>query len=153
MKETPTVIAVCVSPGGVPKTSVASADVTETGLAGDGHDHAKHSRPDRAVLVQDMELLEELQREGFAVAPGTLGENLTVRSLRVQQMAVGTRLRFAQGPVLELTEPRKPCFVLDQIHPELQRAVTGRGGFLTRVIVPGRVFPGQTIQVEAPPES
>ena len=77
-----------------------------------------------------------------------MGENLTVRGLRVQQLGVGTRLRFAAGPTLELTEPRKPCFVLDAIHPEIQKAVTGRGGMMARVIEPGRVQPGQRITVD-----
>jgi magnesium transporter len=32
-------------------------------------------------------------------------------------MSPGDRLRFEDGPILELTEMRKPCFVLDKIHP------------------------------------
>jgi MOSC domain-containing protein YiiM len=49
--------------------------------------------------------------------------------------------------VLELTEPRKPCYVLDKVHPALQEAVIGRCGFLARVIQSGRVFPGQRMAV------
>jgi MOSC domain-containing protein YiiM len=49
--------------------------------------------------------------------------------------------------VLELTELRKPCYVLDKIHPAIQRAAIGRCGFLARVIQGGRVFPGQRIAV------
>ncbi len=143
----PIVEAVCVSPGGVPKATVVSANVSETGLEGDGHAHPKHIRPHRAVLIQDIELLEELRREGYPVAPGTLGENLTVRHLHVQRLSAGTRLQFDGGPLLELSEPRKPCFVLDEIHSEIQHAVTGRAGFLARVLSPGRVFTGQSIRV------
>lgn len=145
------VVTVCVSSGGIPKNPVPQAEVIEAGLVGDAHDHEKHIRPDRAVLIQDIELLGELQREGYPVAPGALGENLTVRDLHVQSLETGTRLHLEDGPILELTEPREPCFVLDAIHPTIQQAVEGRAGFMARVIQPGRVFPGQRIRVAGQP--
>lgn len=141
------IVAVCVSPGGIPKIPVPEAHLVATGLVGDGHEHEKHVRPHRAVLVQDMEKLDELVREGYAVAPGILGENLTVRGLHVQQLAPGTRLRFEDGPLIELSEPRRPCYVLDQIDPRLQTAVAGRCGYLARVLEHGRVFVNQGIEV------
>lgn len=141
-------VAVCLSGGGIPNRLVQEADVIETGLAGDGHAHEKHIKPHRAVLLQDIELLSILEEEGLPVAPGVLGENLTVRGLGVQKLAAGTRLRLQGGPLLELTEPRRPCFVLDEIHPDLQEAVYGRGGVFARVLEPGRVHVGQRIAVE-----
>lgn len=141
------IIAVCISPGGIPKTPVPEAQLVATGLVGDGHEHEKHVRPHRAVLIQDVEKLEELTGEGFALAPGILGENLTVRGLGVQRLAPGTRLRFEDGPLIELSEPRRPCYVLDQIDPRLQTAVAGRCGYLARVIEHGRVFVNQGIEV------
>ena len=142
------VVAVCISPGGVPKTPVDGAEVTVDGLAGDGRDHAKHRRPDRAVSIQDIELLEDLKAEGYAIDTGTIGENLTVRGLNVQQLKPGDRLRFENGPVLELAEPRKPCFVLDQIHPDLKNVIVGRCGYMASVVQAGRLEPGQHITVE-----
>ena len=148
--ETPAeVVAVCVSGGGVPKTLVSAAEVSTNGLADDGHDHKKHNRPDRAVSIQDLELLKELQADGYPVGPGIMGENLTVRGLHVQRLAPGDRICFADGPVLELSEPRKPCFVLDKIHPALKDAVVGRCGFLASVVQTGRLFAGQRISVVA----
>ena len=143
------VVAVCISPGGVPKLPVDQAEVVNEGLVGDGHEHEKHCRPHRAVTIQDLELLEELKAEGFLVGPGVLGENVTVRGLNVQGLSPGDRLRFDNGPLLELTEPRTPCFVLDKIDPMLQKAVVGRCGFLARVVRAGRLAPGQDIRVEA----
>jgi MOSC domain-containing protein YiiM len=142
------VVAVCISSGGVPKHPVASAEATIDGLDGDAHDHDKHCRPDRAVSIQDLELLEELETEGYAVGPGVIGENLTVRGLNVQQLSPGDRLVIEDGPVLELVAPRKPCFVLDAIHPQLQYAVVGRCGFMARVQRTGRLYPGQRIAVQ-----
>jgi len=148
LREAATVIAVCVSPGGVPKQTVSVAEVQADGLVGDGHSHEKHRRPHRAVCIQDMELLDQLRAEGYPVEPGTMGENLTVRGLNVQQMAPGDLLRLEDGPVLELTEARKPCYVLDAIHPTIQQAVVGRCGYFARVVTPGRVFPGQRITAQ-----
>lgn len=82
------------------------------------------------------------------MAPGIIGENLTVRGLHVQRRAAGDMLCFESGPVIELTEPRRPCYVLDAIHPAIQQAAIGRCGFLARVVKGGRVFPGQRITVQ-----
>lgn len=145
---TPSVLAVCISPGGIPKRCVESAEVVWEGLVGDGHAHAKHCRPDRAVSLQDIETLDELAAEGYAVGPGITGENLTVRGLNLRACQPGDRLVFEDGPVLELTMPRKPCYVLDAVHPRLKEVIVGRCGFLARVVRPGRVFVGQRIRVE-----
>jgi MOSC domain-containing protein YiiM len=123
-------------------------EVTPDGLAGDAHDHEKHRSPDRAVSIQDLELLEQLASEGYAVGPGRMGENITVKGLNVQRLAVGDRLRFQDGLLVELTLVRKPCFVLDAIHQDLQKAVAGRCGFLARVVKPGVLTPGQSVTVE-----
>lgn len=143
-----TVLAVNISRGGLPKKPVNTARVDLNGLCGDGHEHEKHCRPDRAVTIQDIELLDELRLEGFPLAPGLMGENLTVRGLGVQSLSPGDRLVFSGGPVLELTKIRKPCYVLDQIDPRLKETVVGRCGFLARVVQPGDLQPGQSITVE-----
>jgi len=142
------VVAVCVSAGGVPKRPIDRAEVTSDGLVGDDHDHEKHRRPDRAVSIQDLELIEQLAAEGYPVGPGIMGENITVRGVEVQRLAVGNRLRFQDGPVLELASVRKPCYVLDAIHPDLKDAVVERCGFLCRVVTPGVLFAGQRVIAE-----
>ncbi|MBI1825192.1 MAG: MOSC domain-containing protein [Planctomycetes bacterium] len=143
-----TIVAVNISKGGIPKHSVMSAHVGIDGVDGDFHEHEKHRRIDRAVTIQDVELLDEIGKDGFTLSPGLMGENLTVRGLDVQHLLPGDRLLVADGPHLELTRVRKPCYVLDQIDPKLKDAVVGRCGFLARVIVPGNVRVGQGISVE-----
>ena len=150
MNESGRVLAVNISGGGIPKLPVDEALATPMGLEGDGRDHAKHWKPERALSIQDEELIEELRGEGYAVRAGTMGENLTVRDLCVQGMEEGTRLRFSGGIEIELTGPRKPCFVLDAIAPDLKDEVVGRLGQMARVLVTGTVRPGETITVSAP---
>lgn len=143
----PIVVAVCISNGGIPKLPVAGAEVQSAGLVGDAHAHAKHVKPDRAVSLMDEEVLREFVREGYAVGPGIMGENLTVRHLHVQELSVGDRLQLEGGPLLELTEPRKPCFVLDAIDPQLKHAAVGRCGYLARVLDSGQIHPGQRLVI------
>lgn len=144
---TGTILAVCISPGGVPKLPVQRARATVDGLEGDGRDHAKHAKPSRAISLMDHELLDDLRAEGYALEPGTIGENLTVRGLNVQGLAVGDVLELSGGVVLELTEMRKPCFVLDAIDPRLKDDVVGRCGFMAKVVREGDIGPGETIRV------
>lgn len=143
------VVSVNISPGGIPKRPVDVARVMYDGLAGDAHDHQKHNTPLQAVSLLDVEDLNDLRNEGFDVFPGATGENLTVRGLHVDDLKVGTRLRFSGGVEIELTKKRQPCFVLDAIDPALKKVIVGRCGFLAKVICEGEIRPGETIHVMA----
>ena len=146
-REEAVVLAVNTSPGGIPKLPVPVAQVVPAGLQGDLHDHAKHDTPERAITLMDAELLEELSGEGYDLAPGTIGENITVRHLDVQACAAGDVLQFSGGVELELVEPRRPCFVLDSIDETLKTAIVGRCGFMARVVRTGELRPGESITV------
>ena len=138
-------VAVSISPGGIPKRQIAAGRVDAEGIAGDGRAHAKHKRPDRAVSLFDIEILRELVAEGFALTPGAAGENLTVENLAVQQMEPGTLLEIGDV-LLRLEMPRKPCYVLDAIDPQLQYAIVGRCGYLASVVRGGTLRPGSAIR-------
>ena len=140
------VLAVNTSPGGIPKRPQAAASVAIEGLQGDGRNHAKHIRPDRALSVWDHENLQQLVAEGFQLTPGAAGENLTVSGLNVQQMLPGTLLRIGDV-VLKLEQPRKPCYVLDAIDPRLKEVIVGRCGYMASVVRVGVLCPGMPIQV------
>jgi len=141
----PTVVAVCISDGGVPKWPLRSTTVTPAGLEGDSHAHAKHNRPDRAISIFDLESMEELVTEGFPLQPGSAGENITVQNLGVQQMDPGTVLEI--GEVwLRLEKPRKPCYVLDVIDPRLKESIVGRCGYMASVVRGGTIRPGMPIR-------
>lgn len=141
-------VAINLSPGGIPKLPAPQAEVSLSGLVGDGQAHAKHQKPDRSVSLLDEEILDDLRREGFAVGPGVLGENLTFRALNAQKLEAGTYLRFAGGVVIELTELRTPCFVLDAVDPRLKTATAGRIGWLARVVSPGLLVEGESVTAE-----
>lgn len=148
----PVVVAVCRSAGGIPKLPLPEAEVVESGLIGDGHNHAKHIRPDRAVSLWEMETIRDLIGEGFPLVPGAGGENLTVEGLNLQRLEPGTLLGIGEV-VLRLTQPRKPCYVLDAIDPRLKEVVIGRLGYMAAVVQRGTIAPGMAVQVLATAES
>ena len=140
------VVAVSISSGGIPKRPVSLGRVARAGLVGDGRNHAKHIRPDRAISLFDLEILEQLVREGFPLEPGAAGENLTVADLHVQEMPPGTLLQIGDV-LLKLEQPRKPCYVLDAIDPRLKEAILGRCGYMASVLSEGHVHPGAAVTV------
>ena len=142
----PCVVAVSISLGGIPKRPQKWARALVTGLDGDGRNHAKHIRSDRAVSLWDVEILEQLVVEGFALEPGVAGENLSVAGLNVQQMSPGTLLQIGDV-ILKLEQPRKPCYVLDAIDPRLKDAIVGRCGYMASVVVEGWIRPGMHVNV------
>ncbi len=137
-------LAICISRGGIPKLPQAEAWLTVDGFVGDGRNHAKHLRPERAVSLLDMEVIEQLRREGFAVEPGATGENLTVAGLHVQRLSPGTLLQLGDV-LLRLEEPRKPCYVLDSIDARLKDVIVGRCGYMASVVHGGLLLPGSSV--------
>ena len=147
----PEVVAVCVSPGGIPKQPQPSVRVLKSGLEGDGRGHAKHNRPARAVSLIDEEILQELSAEGFILGPGSIGENITLRNVHVQNMSPGTILELGIVQV-RLEEARKPCYVLDAVDPALKTEIAGRCGYLASVLTEGELSPGTEVLVREPSE-
>ncbi|REJ85439.1 MAG: MOSC domain-containing protein [Acidobacteria bacterium] len=112
----------------------------------------------RQVHLLGLETLERLRREGFEVAPGDLGENLTTRGVDLHALPRGTLLRVGEAE-LELTGLRNPCGQLDDFQPGLTRALLGRGeqgevllrgGVMAVVLRSGEVRPGDRIDVTLP---
>ena len=103
------VVSVNVSTGGVPKLPVRCARASEAGLAGDGQRQLEfHGGPDRALCLYSMDRIEALQREGHPVAPGTAGENLTIKGLDWDLVVPGAALAVA-GVAMEITAFAAPC--------------------------------------------
>ena len=66
---------------GIPKTSVTSAVLSKSGLEGDYNNYRtikKSRNPDMAVLLYSIETIKDLNKEGWPVKPGDLGENFTI---------------------------------------------------------------------------
>lgn len=115
----------------------------------------------RQVHLIHEELFTDVSREGFEVAPGDLGENITVRGIDLLGLPVGTLLRLGSEAVVEVTGLRNPCLQIDAFQNGLLKQVVGRdeagnvvrkAGIMSVVKAGGAVHPGDTITVELPAE-
>jgi MOSC domain-containing protein YiiM len=158
-----TLLQINISPGGLPKYSVAQAVLTPLGLRGDSHNHPEfHGGPNKAVLLIASEVVDELQSRGYPVFYGALGENFTTRGLAIRDLRLGDTLRVG-GTLIELTRPRIPCAALDVYGPSIKSEIFdgavksldpssprwGWSGFYASVRTPGPVGPGDIIEVVA----
>lgn len=153
-----TVVAVHLSPThGFSKQRVSRIHLLEgRGVEGDAHcgELVQHrsrvgKRPRapnlRQVHLMPAELFDELAAQGFRVAPGELGENITTRGIDLIGLPEGTALHIGAAAVVTLTGLRTPCSQIDAFQPGLVRAVMDRtqpGGARPRAGVLGVVTAG-----------
>jgi MOSC domain-containing protein YiiM len=120
----------------------------------DGDDQGNrevHGGVDKALYAYAAEDYQWWGAEiGQELAPGTFGDNLTVRGIDVSGAEVGERWR-AGGTLLEVAQPRTPCFKLgirmgSQRFPR-QFAAAGRPGAYLRILAEGEVAAGDPVEV------
>ena len=113
----------------------------------------------RQVHLIQAETLDALREDGFGVAPGAIGENITTRGIDLLTLPSGARLRLGAEAVVELTGLRTPCVQLDRFQGGLMQAMMGRdaagavslrAGVMGVVVAGGEVKPGDPIAVELP---
>ncbi|MBQ0931997.1 MOSC domain-containing protein [Ideonella alba] len=89
------------------------------------------------------------------IPPGLMGENLTLEGLLEKDLWLGDRLRFADGGVLVVSEPRFPCFKFNAAmgfnKAAKLMAESGWCGTYLAVLHPGAVQAGQTFELEPGP--
>lgn len=126
-------------------------------LMGDGQaDRRVHGGPEKAILAycgdHYAHWCTELQRTDLT--DGAFGENFTLTGLDETQVAIGDRFRVGSA-VIEVSQPRQPCWKLArrcQLPTMPAQAIaTGRLGWYFRVITPGRVTAGDTLDQVAHP--
>jgi MOSC domain-containing protein YiiM len=115
----------------------------------------------RQVHLIHEELFTELREEGFIVAPGELGENITTTGIDLLALPVRTLLHIGDEAIVEVTGLRNPCMQIDNFQDGLLKKVVGRdeagnivrkAGIMSVVRMGGVVHPGSAITVELPDE-
>lgn len=125
------VLLVNVSAGGVPKGPIERTTVRRGGVDGDRQRNLKyHGGPQRAVCVYSMELIEALSREGHPIAPGTVGENLTLSGVDWSLVTPGSLLTVGDAE-LRITSYADPCRTISASF------VGGRSGRISQKANPG----------------
>lgn len=107
------------------------------------------------------EVLDELASNGYDVAPGELGENVTTTGLDLFALPTGTRLHLGDAAILTVTGLRDPCSQINKLQKGLLKqvltkaadgTVIRRVGIMSVVTTGGTVRPGDPLTVELPPE-
>ncbi len=104
-----TVAGVHASDGGVPKRPIPSATVDASGIVGDRQETRRHhGRPWQALCLYSAEVIDALAAEGHPIAPGAIGENLTIAGVDWARLRGGLTVEI--GDVrLRLSSPAAPC--------------------------------------------
>jgi MOSC domain-containing protein YiiM len=154
------IVQISVSDGGVPKTSVPAARITEAGVEGDRQAHRDiHGGPERAVCLFSMERIRALQAEGHEIVPGAVGENITIEGLDWDAVVPKSRLLLGDDVALEVTKYTAPCL---NIKAAFKRGDYGRishkvhagwSRVYARVLAAGIIRAGDAVRVLAPPAS
>lgn len=103
----------------------------------------------RQVHLIHSELFDELAAQGFAVAAGQIGENISTRHIDLLALPVGSLLHLGETAVVELTGLRNPCEQLNAHRTGLMAAVLGRtpdGQLVRKAGVMGVVITGGSVQ-------
>ena len=151
------IVRISVSPGGVPKQGVPSARVSSLGVEGDGHrDHRRDGGPDRALCLFSHERIAALRAEGHPIAPGSIGENLTIAGIDWAEVTPGTCLLLGPEVVAQVTDFTSPCANItesfrDRDHSRVsQLRHPGHSRVYARVLREGTITSGDPVRLVAP---
>lgn len=119
-------------------------------LEGDGQGDLKnHGGPDKALCAYAQDHFPYWERTlGIEIKAGAFGENVTLVGMTEQEVCIGDRYKLG-GAVVEVSQPRQPCFKLAMKHgvsdlvAQVQR--TGYTGYYFRVIEEGPIEAGSPI--------
>ncbi|CAI6331634.1 unnamed protein product [Periconia digitata] len=141
---------------GIFKTAhTAPIEISKQGLVGDEHAYEEHRHPDKAVhhycAAHYDAWASEIPESAHLFRGGAFGENLFSSEVSERTMCIGDKIALGDEVVLELTEPRLPCYKLNHRFEVKNMAVRVqtllRCGWLYRVLVPGTVRPGDMVKL------
>jgi len=128
---------------GVSKEPVESAEVkVDYGMAGDAHAGDWH----RQISLLAEESIDSMRNKGLELDPGALAENITTEGLDLVSLPIGARLSNGQV-VLEVTQIGKKCHHGCAIFQQVGDCVMPREGIFTKVIIPGILRRGDSLDV------
>ncbi|PVH98887.1 PK beta-barrel-protein domain-containing protein-like protein [Periconia macrospinosa] len=129
--------------------------IDKNGIVGDEHAYEPHRHPDKAIhhycSAHYAEWASEIPESAHLFKGGAFGENLFNSEVSEKTLCIGDKIALGDEVVLELTEPRSPCYKLNHRFEVKNMAVRVqtllRCGWLYRVLVPGTVQPGAMIRL------
>lgn len=114
----------------------------------------------RQIHLIHEELFDLAAEQGFQVAPGDLGENITTRGIDLLGLPLGAMVKVGSHALLAVTGLRNPCGQIDNFQDGLLQTVRYRdadgtivklAGIMAVVVAGGTISPGDHIAVSVPP--
>lgn len=113
------------------------------GIEKDAHAGKWH----RQVSLLAQESIKKMRAKGANVAAGDFAENITTEGIDLQSLTIGSKLRLGPDAELEITQFGKKCHSDCEIFKQIGDCVMPREGVFAKVTKPGRVKPGDRIEV------
>jgi len=139
---------------GLPKMPVESARFSPTGVEGDFNRYRQeklNGDPDSAVLLMPLEMIQELNSEGWPLRTGDIGENITTRGISYGSFQPGKSFSVG-GAEIQVSRACNPCtnlyllpYVGRERGPAFLKTMLGRRGWYARVSREGVVRRGDRI--------
>ncbi|BCO10849.1 molybdenum cofactor sulfurase [Desulfolithobacter dissulfuricans] len=128
---------------GVNKEPVEAVELrVDHGIEGDAHAGKWH----RQVSLLAQEAIDFMRAKGLELEPGAFAENITTEGIDLARLPVGTRLRAGEVE-LEVTQIGKKCHKGCAIFQQVGDCIMPREGIFAKVIVPGTLRTGDTLEV------
>ena len=113
------------------------------GIEGDAHAGDWH----RQVSLLGEESIEKMRAKGANVTEGDFAENITTEGIDLQTLKIGSKLRLGTEAEVEITQFGKECHSGCSIFQQVGDCIMPREGVFAKVIKPGRIKAGDTIEV------
>lgn len=140
---------------GLPKEYVRESYITSNGLEGDFNRYRHEKRkddPDMALLLMPLETLSELNREGWPIMPGHLGENITTYGIPYDEFEPGKKYNVGEAEI-QISVVCEPCtnlYLLPYVGKEkghkFLKTLKNRRGWYARVLKEGKVKLADSIE-------
>ncbi len=129
---------------GTQKDNVQAAELkVGFGIVGDAHAGNWH----RQISLLAQESIKKMRAKGAKVAAGDFAENITTEGIDLQSLTIGSKLRVGPDAELEITQFGKKCHSDCEIFQQIGDCIMPREGIFAKVTKPGRVKPGDRIEV------
>lgn len=140
---------------GLPKPTVPRLQILRGGIDGDFNRYRheeQHDEPNQAVLLMPIEMLHQLNADGWPIQEGDIGENITTEGIPYNAFSPGGRFTVGEA-VLEVSKPCTPCtnlellpYVGHESGPRFLQTMLGRRGWYASVVTEGWVRTGDPIR-------
>ena len=139
---------------GIPKIPTNNAIITKNGIEGDFNyfrNTKKKNDPNMALMILSMDIIQNLNQEGWPVKPGDLGENLTLSNMNYSMISPMQQFRIGEVEI-EISFRCDPCMTLKHLSyignskiKNFIKTLVNRRGWYAKVLKSGQIRKGSLV--------